>query len=121
MPTDIKQSKTKQKAGKSPAMSVEAHDNRMISLASKCAEKQLRDGTASSQIICHYLKMGSAKEKLAIEREQAELELIRAKTKSIRSQEHMDILFSKAIKAMSMYKGESLEDGEIDEDEEDIF
>ena len=120
MPTDIKEPKAKQKSGKSPAMSVEAHDNRMISLASKCAEKQLRDGTASSQIICHYLKMGSAKEKLAIEREKAELELIKAKTKSIQSQEHMDILFSKAIKAMSMYKGDTIGDGE-DEDEEDIF
>lgn len=119
MPTDIKSTKTKQKTAKSPAMSTEAYDNRMISLANRCAEEQLRKGTASSQIICHYLKIGSAKEKLAIEREKAELELIKAKTKSIQSQEHMDILFANAIKAMSTYKGEI--NREDDDDEEDIL
>ena len=120
MATESKAIKTKPIKGKSPAMSTEAYDNRMISLANKCAEEQLRKGTASSQIICHYLKMGSEKEKLAIEKERAELELIRAKTKSIQSQEHMDALFANAIKAMSMYKGES-SGGDDEDDEEDVL
>lgn len=45
-----------------PPTSLEAQENLMISLAVQCAEKQLRDGTASSQVITHYLKLGSSKE-----------------------------------------------------------
>ena len=41
-----------------PPMTLEAQENLMISLAVQCAEKQLRDGTASSQVITHYLKLG---------------------------------------------------------------
>lgn len=47
-----------------PPTSLEAQENLMISLAVQCAEKQLRDGTASSQVITHYLKLGSSKEQL---------------------------------------------------------
>ena len=50
-----------------PPMTQEAQENLMISLAMQCAEKQLRDGTASSQVITHYLKLGSSKERLAKE------------------------------------------------------
>lgn len=120
MPRDIKSSKSTEKSKRSPAMSAEAQHNRMISLANKCAEEQLRKGTASSQIICHYLKMGSEKERLSIEKEKAELELLRAKTKQIESAERIEALYARALGALSSYKGDSIdEDG--DEDEEDIF
>ena len=111
---------TAKKSGRAPAMSVEAHQNQMISLANKCAEEQLRKGTASSQIICHYLKMGSERERLAVEQAKADLELTKAKTKAIESSERMDEMFTKALKVFSSYRGET--DGEEDEDdEEDIF
>lgn len=113
MPRDVK-------SRRSPTMSVEGNDNRLISLANKCAEKQLRDGTASSQIICHYLKLGSEKERLSIEKERAELELLRAKTKAIQSGEERDAMFAKALRAFSSYRGET-DLGEDDEDEEDIY
>lgn len=105
----------------SPAMSTEGHDNRMISLANKCAEEQLRKGTASSQIICHYLKMGSEKERLAIEKERAELDLLRAKTKSIESADKMNEMFAEALKVFSSYRGEDNDGYEEDDDEEDIY
>lgn len=111
-----------EKSRKSPAMSKEGHDNRMISLANKCAEEQLRKGTASSQIICHYLKMGSEKERLAIEREKAELDLLKAKTKSIESADRMNEMFTQALKVFSSYRGEDDDGyGEDGEDEEDIY
>ena len=47
-----------------PPVSLEAQENLMISLAVQCAEKQLRDGTASSQVITHYLKLGSTRERI---------------------------------------------------------
>ena len=110
---------TKEKSKRAPAMSLEAHQNQMISLANKCAEEQLRKGTASSQIICHYLKMGSERERLAVEQARADLELTRAKTKAIESSERMDEMFTKALKVFSSYRGET--DDEEDEDEEDVY
>lgn len=110
---------SEKKSTRAPAMSIESHQNQMISLAHKCAEEQLRKGTASSQIICHYLKMGSERERLAVEQAKADLELTRAKTKSIESSKRMDEMFTKALKVFSAYRGEM--DEEDEEDEEDIF
>ena len=111
---------TAKKSGRAPAMSVEANDNEMISLANKCAREQLRKGTASSQIICHYLKMGSERERLAVEQARADLELTKAKTKAIESSERMDRMFARDLSAFSSYRGET-EGEEDDEDEEDVF
>ena len=47
-----------------PALTPEARENQLISLAVDLAEKQLQEGTASSQVITHYLKLGSTKEKI---------------------------------------------------------
>ena len=44
-----------------PVMTPEARENQLISLAIDLAEQQLRNGTASSQVITHYLKLGSSK------------------------------------------------------------
>ena len=66
-----------------PPVSLEAQENLMISLAVQCAEKQLRDGTASSQVITHYLKLGSSKERIEKEILEKQKELIEAKTKNI--------------------------------------
>lgn len=107
------------KSRRRPSMSAEGSENQLISLAHKCAEEQLRKGTASSQIICHYLKMGSEKERLAIEKEKAELELLKAKTKSIESSDKMNEMFSEALKVFSSYRGET--DDEEDDNEEDIY
>ena len=61
-----------------PPTSLEAQENLMISLAVQCAEKQLRDGTASSQVITHYLKLGSSKERIEKEILEKQKELIEA-------------------------------------------
>lgn len=68
-----------------PPVSLEAQENLMISLAVQCAEKQLRDGTASSQVITHYLKLGSSKERIEKEILEKQKELIEAKTKTLNS------------------------------------
>ena len=47
-----------------PALTPEARENQLISLAVDLAEKQLQEGTASSQVITHYLKLGSTKERI---------------------------------------------------------
>ena len=88
-----------------PALTPEARENQMISLAVDLAEQQLRDGTASSQVITHFLKLGSTKAELEKERMKRENKLLEAKAKSIESSDEMKVLYENAIKAMRKYAG----------------
>lgn len=88
-----------------PAISPEARENQLISLATDLAEKQLREGTASSQVITHYLKLGSTKEKIEKEILEKQKELIEAKTKNLHSAERIEELYKTAIQAMRSYSG----------------
>ena len=75
-----------------PALTPEARENQLISLAVDLAEQQLRDGTASSQVITHYLKLGTTRERLEKELLEREVELKKAKTESIQSAERIEKL-----------------------------
>ena len=86
-----------------PAVTPEERENQMIALAMDLAEKQLRDGTASSQLISHFLKLGSQKEQVAKEKTEKEIELISAKTESYKSTAHIEELYKEAIEAMKSY------------------
>ena len=94
-----------------PAISVEARENQLVSLAVDLAERQLREGTASSQVITHYLKLGSTREKLERERLEEENKLLKAKTKALENTEEVKVLYEQALKAMRNYTGQ----GEPDE------
>ena len=89
-----------------PALTPEARENQMISLAVDLAEQQLREGTASSQVITHYLKLGSTREKLERERLAEENRLLKAKTKAIENAEEVKVLYENALKAMRNYGGQ---------------
>lgn len=93
-----------------PVLTPEARENQLISLAIDLAEQQLRNGTASSQVITHYLKLGSSKEKLEKEILQEQKKLVVAKTSAIESQERIDELYAGAIAAMRSYNGQSEEE-----------
>lgn len=88
-----------------PALTPEARENQMISLAVDLAEKQLMEGTASSQVITHYLKLGSTKERLEKEKLMEENKLLRARTEAIEASKDSEALFEEAIKAMRNYSG----------------
>lgn len=88
-----------------PALTPEARENQLISLAVDLAEKQLQEGTASSQVITHYLKLGSTKEKIEKEILEKQKELISARTKALQSAETIEKLYSEAISAMRKYAG----------------
>lgn len=98
-----------------PALTPEARENQLISLAVDLAEKQLLEGTASSQVITHYLKLGSTREKAEREKLQKENELLTAKAEAIKSAKRVEELYSEAISAMRRYSGQGV--GE-DNDEE---
>ena len=82
----------------------------MIALAVDLAEKQLMEGTASSQVITHFLKLGSSKAELEREKLAMENELIRAKTESIQSQKKMEEVYLNALNAMKRYSGHGDDD-----------
>lgn len=88
-----------------PALTPETRENQLISLAVDLAEQQLREGTASSQVITHYLKLGSTREKLERERLEEENKLLRAKTKALEDQKELKELYADALKAMRNYSG----------------
>ena len=90
-----------------PAMNPEARENQMIALAVDLAEQQLRDGTASSQVITHYLKLGSTKEKIEKEILEKQKELIAAKTEALQSTKRIEELYTKAMEAMKDYGGKN--------------
>lgn len=89
-----------------PALTPEARENQMIALAIDRAEQQLRDGTASSQVITHYLKLGSTKEKLEKEILVHQKELIEAKTQALQSTKRVEELYSNALAAFREYNGQ---------------
>ncbi len=99
-----------------PATSPEARENQLISLAVDLAEKQLIEGTASSQVITHYLKLGSTKEKIEREILEKQKELIEAKTENLQSAKRIEELYTNAINAMKNYSGQSSDDDEEDDD-----
>lgn len=93
-----------------PALTPEGRENQCISLAIDLAEQQLRDGTASSQVITHFLKLGSSKASLEKAKLEYETELIRAKSKALESNQHSEELYLEALQAMQLYKGIGGED-----------
>lgn len=105
------------KAPMRPALTPEARENQLISLAVDLVEQRLRDGTASAQETTHFLKLASRKSKLEAERAEAELELMKAKTQAIHDQADMKTLYKEAIEAMKRYSGHnsSSEEDEYDE------
>lgn len=96
-----------------PATTPEGRENQLISLASDLAEKQLREGTASSQVITHFLKMSSTREALERAKIQQENLLLSAKVEQLASSKKVEELYEKALKAMKQYSGQ--DDGSYDE------
>ena len=93
-----------------PALDPESRENQMIALAENLAEEKLRDGTASNQLICHYLKLGSSKERLEREKLEKENELLKAKTAALESSARSEELYSAALEAFKRYSGQNEEE-----------
>lgn len=89
-----------------PALTPEARENQLISLATDLVEKRLREGTASSQETTHFLKLASTKARLEKQILEKQAELITAKTESINSQKNMEEVYKRAIDAMRNYSGQ---------------
>lgn len=98
-----------------PAATPEARENQLISLAVDLAEKQLREGTASNQVIVHYLRLGTKKAKLEEQMLEQKTELVAAQTENMKMAQRVEELYSQALAAMRVYSGVQVEDEGYDE------
>jgi hypothetical protein len=90
---------------RSPARTPEARELEITSKAYDLAENQIREGTASSQVITHFLKAGSMRERLEQERIDHEIELMSVKRENLEAQTRVEELYVNAIEAMRSYVG----------------
>lgn len=95
-----------------PATSPEERENQLIALAMDSAEQQLRDGTASSQMITHFLKLATTREQLEKEKLEREGQLLAARVEALEGQQRSEEMYAKALDAMRSYAGQQSIDDE---------
>ena len=100
-----------------PALTPESREDQLVALAINLAEKQLLEGTASAQVISHFLKIGSTKERIEKEILEEQKDLIKAKTEALKSEKRVEELYEDALNAMRRYSGQVVD--EEREEEED--
>lgn len=93
-----------------PALTPEAREAQIASAAYDLAEQQILDGTASSQVITHFLKIASTREKLSMEKEIEEIKLLTAKREALDQQRIFAETMEEAIKVFKGYRGETSEE-----------
>lgn len=108
-------SKRGRKASRPPSTTIEGRENQLIAAAVDLAEQQIRNGTATSQVIVHYLKLGTTRERLEQQRLRQENELLTAKVEALASQARVEELYKNALEAMRTYSGYAEPEG-MDDD-----
>lgn len=98
-----------------PGESSESRENRLILLATNLVERRLKEGTASSQEVTHFLKLGSSRERLEQERLRNENALTQAKKESLEAEQRRDDIYEKALTMFRTYIGADDADDEYDE------
>lgn len=103
---------TKKKSSSRAAMSPEAYENHLINKAYKAVEKRIDSGEATAAELVHFLRQGSIREQLELEKLKKENELLKTKADSIKSQEEIKALYADAIGAFRKYSGTPAADDE---------
>lgn len=96
------------------ATTPEERENQLIEAAVDLAEQQLLSGEASAQVITHYLKLGSSRERLEQQRLANEVSLLQTKRELMESEKRTEQLMIAALEAMRNYSG----NGDENESEE---
>lgn len=101
-----------------PALTPEARENQLISLAYDLVEQRLLDGTASSQETTHFLKLASSKAMLEKEKLTEENKLLRARTEAIQEERKSAEFYSQVLDALKLYSGQGTQAEEYDDYDE---
>ena len=97
-----------------PATTIEGRENQLIAAATDLAFQRILEGSASSQLLTHFLKLGTVKAQLELEAQSKKIELMTAKTEAYRAEKANDALFQEAIAAMTRYSGKNREENYSD-------
>jgi hypothetical protein len=95
-----------EKVKRRPATTPEGREHQIVNLTMDLAERQIRDGTASSQVMTHFLKLASPRERLEREKLEAENAVLKAKVEQLQSARNVEQLYSEALNAMRQYSGQ---------------
>lgn len=117
MPRRPKKEPDKLRRRKPPAKTLEARENQLVALAVDVAEQQLSERTASSQVITHFLKLGTTIASLEREKLARENELLKAKAEALNTGKNLEKLYSEALEAILSYSGRKDEGGESDDED----
>lgn len=90
--------------------------NQILAAAMNLAEERILSGTASSQLLVHFLKEASSKHSLEMEQLKAQNRLLSAKADSVDAAKKTDKMYAEALKAMRRYSGAPV--GDDDDDDE---
>lgn len=112
MPPKTEPGKDNEAPRRQPATTPTDREQQMINYADELAEKQLRAGTASSQVITHYLKLGTSREHLEQERIANENLRLKAQIAHLESQTKAEELMAQVLEQMKIYAG-------VDDEDED--
>lgn len=93
-----------------PAISPENREGQLVSQAMDLAERQMLEGTASAQVITHFLKLGSTRERLEQDKLRKENSLLTAKVEAMQSSMRSEELYERALAAMRSYSGQDSEE-----------
>lgn len=84
-------------------MNAESKQAKLIDKAFELAEKQLEEGTASAQVITHFLKLATEREKLERQKLEYESNLMAAKVGAIQAAEENAQKLEEVMNAMRSY------------------
>ena len=98
-----------------PSQDPAVRESQLIALAIDRVEQRIIDGTATSQELVHFLRLGTQEKQLEMEKLRHENELLKEKTSAIKAQKESAVMFAEAIAAMQSYRPP------MDEEEDDDF
>lgn len=113
-PKERQEETKKIKRRQAPGKTIASRENQITRLAYDLAEKRIRNGSATSQEVTHFLKNGSVLAQLEKTKLEHENELLQAKTEALQSQKRVEELYASAMKAFRTYSGQEDLDNEED-------
>ena len=94
---------TGKKRGTTPPITAKDYESKLILLAMRQTEHQLKNMTATSQIVSHYLALASKQEEVKLKKLQLESELLEARIKSEQANQNVEEMFEEVLSALKSY------------------
>lgn len=103
---------------RSRAKTPEERESMLVSMSMDRIEQQIADGTVSSQVLTHFAKLGSSRERLEQERLRNENDVLRKKVETMEAAVDVKNLMEDALAAFRGYSGGQ---GEFIDEEDDDY